>query len=116
MTSFSSNILLLVGMINRGSIGEQWYSGKMRSSKENNEEFYEIWPNKNLWFHTDGHWISYTFIFLPCVSGSLWFHITLHVIMSKSKSLKLPIESTRIKFLSWLFFGALKVDEDRDDR
>lgn len=115
MTSFSYNILLLAGIISRGSIGEQWYSGKMRYSKENNEEFYEIWPNKNLWFHTDGHWISYTFIFLPCVSGSFLFPITSHVITSKSKSQKLPIERTRIEYLAWLFFGTLKVGQDKDD-
>ena len=50
-----------------------------------------------------------------CVSGSFLFPITSHVITSKSKSQKFPIERTRIEYLAWLFFGTLKVGQDRDD-
>lgn len=104
-------------MINGGSIGGWWCWGKMRYSKEKNDEFYKAWPNKNLWFHTDGHCISYTFIFLPCMNGILWLiphYFTCYNIKGQITE-KLPIETTRIKFLSWLFFRTLKVDEDRDD-
>lgn len=105
-------------MIVGGHAGRGWYWGEMRHSTKNDEEFYETWQNKNSWFHTNCHCIFYTFIFLPWMNEMLWLisHYFTCCNLKRRITENLPIESTRIQFLSWLFFRVLKVEEDRDDR